>query len=32
VHYVGFTSLQVALTEIFQRLTLGGDAKQKARH
>lgn len=32
VHYVGFTSLQVALTEIFQRLTLGSDAKPKARH
>ncbi|MFN6145130.1 MAG: hypothetical protein ACK5AL_02085 [Planctomycetota bacterium] len=31
VHYVGFTSLQVALIEIFQRLSLGGESKAKAR-
>jgi twitching motility protein PilT len=31
VHYVGFTSLQVALGEIFQRLSLGGESKAKAR-
>ena len=31
VHYVGLTSLQVGLIEIFQRLSLGGESKAKAR-
>jgi hypothetical protein len=31
VHYVGFTSLQVALGEIFERLSQGGESKARAR-